>query len=191
MDNRKIQHILRKIIKEELQRLSELDVSDPELSKKIEEYARISDEMDRLSSQLSALKKKFAPLDSELTTLIESVDDIGDKSLRTKNLLITVKRKGYERTDYKYKESFEWLFERVNGKMKELVEEAKEASKTVTKISSTIAVQKIENVLREENLFTRLINRLKKFISDKVKKMFAKSKSLELDMNKLEKLANS
>ncbi len=186
----KKEHMLRKVIREEIQNLRELDVEDPDLISKIEEYARISDEMDRLSAQLSSMKKKFTPLDNELTTLIESVEDIGDKSLRTKNLLITIKRKGYERTDYKYKESFEWLFERVNGKMKELVTEAKESTKTVSKIASSIAVQKIETTLREENLLTRLLSRLKKFISDKVKKIFAKSKSLDSDIDKLERIAN-
>ena len=91
-------------------------------------------------------------------------------------MIVKIKSKGYKRDNYKWKEAFVWLEGRVNGKMKKLVNEAKEANKGFSNIATKLEAQNLEvnegidvkEVLRRikdtiKRLSDRIVNKLKSY----------------------------
>jgi hypothetical protein len=86
---------------------------------------------------------------------------------------------GYDRENFKYKESFEESLTKVNQKTKKILEEILQSTKTISRVVSTIGVQKIdENGLGD--LWKRLVKGFKLYLS------VLKKNNSELDgLNKL------
>jgi hypothetical protein len=186
----KLEILLKRLISEERQKLRELDISDPELVREIEEYAALSDQLDRLREEIQNLEKRFTELDVKFRDMLDKLSaELGETSdtfLRAKNLLITIKRKGYDRTNLKYKEAFEWLNSRVSPQMKRLVEEALEANKTVTYIKSQLGVQRESRM--NENWLTKIYEKFKGFINNLLSKINRSNQSANAALDKLENL---
>jgi hypothetical protein len=191
----KLENLIRKLVKEQFsnkKKLREIDITDPETVKKVEDYARLANEMDRLKAQLKALEKQFTPLDDEFVAMLDAVDETKERALRTKNILITIKKKGYEAKSFRYKEGFELYFSKVNKAMKKMGEDCLAATMTMKKVSSSLAVQKMqdENKLNEAGLLSGIWNKLKNFISKFTTKIKQQGQSVDKDLNKLEQLVN-
>jgi chromosome segregation ATPase len=154
--------LIRQII---IETIEEIKIEDPNLESKIKEFANLSDQIDSISNELKKLKSQYSSLENILTPLLEELDDTQDKALEIEGILVTIKKRGFERTSYAYKEAFEWLVERVNPTMKKIVEEALEKTKKTSKIATAIGVQKIipenkiiDSIKKYWNLF---LNRIK------------------------------
>jgi chromosome segregation ATPase len=186
----KLESLLKRLIREERQRLHELEITDPEIEQKIAEYARISDQMDRLKAELEALKKQYTPLDDELTALMEQADAQGDRALETKELLITIKKRGYEAKSPAYKEAFQELLKKVNGKMKAQAIAILDANTTMKRVSTSIGVQKrqTESRITEAGFLQNIYEKIKKFISNKVQFLFRNGKELDSDIAKMKQM---
>ena len=93
--------------------------------------------------------------------------------------MVTLKRMGYDRENFKYKESFEESLTKVNQKTKKILEEILQSTKTISRVVSTIGIQKIEeNGLGD--LWKRLVKGFKLYFS------VLKKNNSELDgLNKL------
>jgi DUF917 family protein len=86
---------------------------------------------------------------------------MGTKSLKTRTYLITIKRQGYTRENYKYKEGFEMGLKKVNEQTRRVLEEILQTTKTLTTIGTSIGVQKIdEGWLRD--LWKRVVGGFKR-----------------------------
>jgi chromosome segregation ATPase len=154
--------LIRQII---IETIEEIKIEDSNLESKIKEFANLSDQIDSISNELKKLKSQYSSLENILTPLLEELDDTQDKALEIEGILVTIKKRGFERTSYAYKEAFEWLVERVNPTMKKIVEEALEKTKKTSKIATAIGVQKIipenkiiDSIKKYWNLF---LNRIK------------------------------
>lgn len=182
-NNLKLSNLIKSVLKE-------ADFTGTDLEKEIQEYADLSDEMDRLKAKLEELQNKFTELDKKfrdmLTKLAAELGETSDTFLRAKNILISIKKKGYDRTNYKYKEAFEWLNSRVSPQMKKLVAEALEANKSVTYIESKLGVQR-ESKLRE-NWLTELYGKVKNFIVSKIASLRKNNQGANQSLDKLEGL---
>jgi len=178
-----IKNILRKIIKEELQKINEVDIDHPELEEKAKQYAEIANKMKILEAELKDLEKQYEPLDNEFREILNTVGTTKDTFIRAGKLLIKIERAGSETPLYKYKESFTWLLERVNGKMKDLVNESMEATVGTRKVLSKISVVKSEGLIRE-NWITKAFSYLK----TKFNKLFHLNTDINKDLDKLEKM---
>jgi len=154
---------IKSIIREECERLFliEKEVTDPDLQKTIREFAQISDQIDRITNELKQLKQEYSILEDILRPILESLQDTKDKALEIDDILITIKKAGYERTSFAYKEAFDWLHERVNPAMRKIVQEALDKTKKTSKIASNIGVQYKKNV--NENIYTDVLNKLKTY----------------------------
>lgn len=187
-----LESLIRRIIREEKKRfnINELEVTDPDIVKKIEEMARISDEMDRLANELAKLKKQFTPLDEEITRLMEEADATGEQALETQNVLVTIKKKGYEAKSPKYKEAFEELYNKVNAAMKKQVNAILAANTTMKKYGTTIAVQykKTEGKLNEESLVSRLISKVKSYFSNLWNKLSIQGKQIDAGISAMQRM---
>lgn len=175
----------------EFNRLHELEVSDPDIVAKIEEMARLSDEMDRLANEMSKLKKQFVPLDEEITKLMDETLKTGDRAIETKNVLITIKKEGYEAKSPKYKESFEKLYAKVNALMKKEADKILEANTSMKKYSTTLSVQykKSEGVVNE-GLFSDLLNKVKSYFSNLYSTIVNLGKQTDVEINNLKRLSS-
>lgn len=182
----KLENFIREVIKKELnkkkvQLKEEIAVNDAE----IEEYAKLVDQIDKMKAELSKLTKRFDELDEKFKKMLDVLEsELGESKenfIRYKNILITIKRKGYERTNYKYKEAFDELYKKVNANMKKMIDEVLEANKTITKVSSSLSVQYEAN-----NFITNIFNRVKTWFVSFIGKLRNTNKSTKQLLDQLE-----
>ena len=152
-----------------------MKITDPQLQEQIKEFARLSDEIDVVKNKLKELETQYGSIEDIIRPVLEQLDETEDRALEVGNILITIKKKGYERTSYAYKEAFEWLKKRVNPIMRKLVEEVLEQTKKIAKISSSIGVQKLE-----EN---KILDAIKSFFSNWASKLSNYNKQLDSNID--------
>ena len=159
-------------------RINEAIVEDPDLVEKIKKFAELSDKIDEITANLKGLKREYDDIEVHIRPILEELKKTKDSALQVENILITIKRAGGERENIKYKEAFELVYSKVNGKIKAIIDEAIEKSKTISKVASSISVQKLsENKLRKSltSAIGRITSLLKPFIS------FLSKKNQEID----------
>ena len=103
-------------------KLSEYKI-ETSIDKKIDEFGKISDEIDKVKSILDRLTKKYRVIEKELRPVLEQLHQQNQKSLLTKKYLVTLKRMGYSRDNFKYKESFEKSLTKVNQQTRRVLED--------------------------------------------------------------------
>lgn len=187
-DNNSDAYIITNSVREGRGVLHELDISDPDIQAEIEEYANMAEEIDRLNEQIKRLEKRFKELDAKFVGMLEKLEEELNNSketfIRAKNILITIKKRGGERTTYKYKEAFEWLYTRVSPQMKKLIDETMEAHKTISQVKSSLAVQREGRIT--ENWLTSLYNKVKSFVVNIIGKLRKTNQSVNQSLDKLE-----
>lgn len=161
--------------------IQEVKVDDPELTAQIKEFAELSDEIDQLTARLKLLEKKYKGLEEVIRPVLDELDETKDKALEVENILVTIKRKGYERTSYAYKEALDWVKERINPAMRKIVDDSIEATAKTSRIASTIGVQKIE----EQSVLDKVVNTLKGYWSKITRRLSAANNSLSRDIDAL------
>jgi hypothetical protein len=169
------------VLQEIRQRLHEDPVNDESLALKIDEFAELSDEIDRVDAQLKELKARYNDLNSVLLPVMQQYKEMGQKALETKKYLITIKRAGYERVNPSYKQAFELSLTKVNQKIKDILNDTLESTKTVTQISASLGVQRIS----EAGLFSTIMDKLKTLFGA----LTSKIKSTNSDLDGLKRIA--
>ena len=145
------------MIQEEIIREFQMDKS---ILEKVDEFGELSDEMDKVKKSLDEMKKKYEGLEEELRPLLEELSKYNQKSIQTEKYLLSIKRFGYEKENVKYKEVFEQSLTKVNKNTKKLLEDLLESTKTITKVVTSIGVQKLK-----EGFFTNFVNNVKKLVN--------------------------
>ena len=148
-----------KDLREEMN-INELTVEDPGLQEQIERFANLSEQINNISEQLNTLKNEYSSIEGALRPVLEEMEETEDISLIVENIIITIKRKGHDRTSIAYKEAFKWLRERVNPAMQRIVEEALKATEKTTRIVSKIGVQRVDEGLLDKlkNFWDRVVS---------------------------------
>jgi len=156
-----LKELIREILLTEFQR-------DKEIETKINEFGELNDEIDRVKNQLEGLRKRYSQLEGELRPILEHLYQYNQKSVQTERYLVSIKRMGYEKTNYRYKEVFEESLEKVNKNTKRLLENLLESTKTLSKVVSSIGVQPINENLwgKIKRVFQRIIPQIKSNQSD-------------------------
>lgn len=140
-----------------MRHLKEAKVTDPEIAVKIMEFADLSNQIDELKGQLKTKNIRYSEIESELLPILEELKKTGDRTLEVYDIIVTIKRMGkVNKTNYKYKEAFEWLLERVNQAMKDIVLAALEANKTVSNERTSLGVQKRGQKIYEDFDYSNL-----------------------------------
>jgi hypothetical protein len=161
--------------------IQEVKIEDPELSKQIKEFAELSDEIDVINARLKLLKNKYGVLEEIIRPILEELDVTKDKALEVENILVTIKRKGYDRTSFAYKEALEWVRERINPAMRKIVDDSLKATAKTATITSQIGVQKIE----EQSVLDKIVNTLKGYWTKITQKLSAANNKLSRDIDAL------
>ena len=144
-------------------KLSEYKI-ETSIDKKIDEFGKISDEIDKVKSILDRLTKKYRVIENELRPVLEQLHQQNQKSLLTKKYLVTLKRMGYSRDNYQYKESFEKSLTKVNQQTRRVLEDILQSTKTITTVVSSIGVQRIDEISLK-SMLQRVFSSFKRFVS--------------------------
>ena len=144
-------------------KLSEYKI-ETSIDKKIDEFGKISDEIDKVKSILDRLTKKYRVIENELRPVLEQLHQQNQKSLLTKKYLVTLKRMGYSRDNFKYKESFEKSLTKVNQQTRRVLEDILQSTKTITTVVSSIGVQRIDEISLK-SMLQRVFSSFKRFVS--------------------------
>jgi len=138
-----------------------------DIESKIDEFGILSDKIDKVKLELSELSNRYKEIEGELRPTLEQLTLQNQKSIQTKKYLVTLKRMGYNRDNFKYKESFEKSLTKVNQQTKKVLEDILLSTKTVSRIVSTIGVQRMNEISLKSMLqklvspFQKLFSRLK------------------------------
>ena len=149
--------------------MNEVEVTEEsELGQSVMKLAKMNDQIERLSVELKKLEKEHSELQKPIYSILEDLntlhDDV-DKSIKVGNsIIVTFKTKPTEVTNYKYKEAFQLLESKVNGAIRALVNEVKEANKSVSSRKGTISVTKLDEAGIDVSKFDSIANSF----SDKV-----------------------
>ena len=147
-----------------------------DLESKIDEFGILSDKIDKVKMELSELSNRYKEIEGELRPILEQLTIQNKKSIQTKRYLVTLKRMGYNRDNFKYKESFEKSLTKVNQQTKNVLEDILQSTKTVSRVVSTIGVQRMDEI--------SLKSMLKKLVSP-IKKLF---NSLKMNTKRIDDL---
>jgi chromosome segregation ATPase len=162
-----LKSLIREVILQEFQ-------LDRSIEKKIDEFGELSDQMDEIKHHLSKLKKRYGELEGELRPVLEEIQHHQQKSLQTERYLVTIKRRGYSRESYKYKESFEKSLTKVNEQTKRLLKELLESTKTTSRVLSSVGVQPVE-----ENILKRVMSKIRGVFSRVLRSFLTTGKELD------------
>ena len=162
-----LKEFIREVIIQEFQ-------MDKGIEQKIDEFGELSDQMDEIKYQLSKLKKRYGELEGELRPILEGIKEHQQKSLQTEKYLVTIKRRGYSRESYKYKESFEESLTKVNEQTRRLLKELLETIKTTSRVLSSVGVQPVE-----ENILKRVISKIRGVFSRVLRSFRISGKELD------------
>jgi len=148
--------------------INEAIVDDPDFVEKIKKFAELSDKIDEITANLKSLKREYDDIEIHITPILEELKITKDNALQVENILITIKKAGSPRKNIKYKEAFNWLYNKVNAQMKAIIDESIEKNMTISRVASSISVQKLsENKIRKSltSAVGRITSLLKPFIS--------------------------
>ena len=167
MTTNELKEFIREVIIQEFQ-------MDKGIEQKIDEFGELSDQMDEIKYQLSKLKKRYGELEGELRPILEGIKEHQQKSLQTERYLVTIKRRGYSRESYKYKESFEESLTKVNEQTRRLLKELLESTKTTSRVLSSVGVQPVQ-----ENILKRVISKIRGVFSRVLRSFRISGKELD------------
>lgn len=182
--NGSIVKYIAKVIKEERSKLREIEVTDPELQKKIQEMARLSDEIDRLKAQMEQLQSEFKPLEKEIRGILDEMDATAERALEFGNLLVTIKKRGYEAQSIQWKPLFEELYKKVNKAMKSQMDVMKAEHTKMKTVASQIGVQRTEASL------SGVWNKLKGVLQKGLSFLKRNGSVIDKELSKLKQLVN-
>jgi len=94
-----------------------------DIESKIDEFGILSDKIDKVKMELSELSNRYKEIEGELRPILEQLNIQNQKSIQTKRYLVTLKRMGYNRDNFKYKESFEKSLTKVNQQTRKILED--------------------------------------------------------------------
>ncbi len=129
--------------------LQELDVEpESDLGQSVVRLSKLNEQIEKLSVEMKKLENEHKQLAGPIYNILEDLTKLNgdvDKSIKVGNqLIVSFKTKPTEVTNYKYKEAFEYLEQKVNGALRKLVNEVKEAHKSVSARKGTISVTKLD-----------------------------------------------
>ncbi|MDA7730413.1 hypothetical protein N8833_01460, partial [Salibacteraceae bacterium] len=147
-----------------------------DIESKIDEFGILSDKIDKVKMELSELSNRYKEIEGELRPTLEQLTIQNKKSIQTKRYLVTLKRMGYNRDNFKYKESFVESLTKVNKQTKKVLEDILLSTKTVSRVVSTIGVQRMDEI--------SLKSMLKKLVSP-FRKLFSRLRNINKNIDGL------
>jgi len=135
---------LKQLIKESYQEIvSEVNVADAATKSLINEFGQLTAELSREKLRLKELEARHGEMEKQVREMLEALTVVEDKTLVTEQYIAEIVRKGYDRSNTRYKEAFELALTKVNEATRNVLKEAVEATKSVTKVPASIGIKNI------------------------------------------------
>ena len=151
-----------------------------DIKSKIDELGRLTTKIDDLKKTLKPLQKKY---DELIDIVLPVVDELDSETVRTKNFIFRIIKKGYERKSFQYKKGFLKSLTKVNENTKRILEQILEETKKLTRIKPSYTIDYVgEDNNRLKQWFLQ-VSFLKK-LQDKLKKIV---KSLYVNISNIKK----
>lgn len=134
---------------------------DPEFETALREFRKRESELEPMRRRLAALKDEMKPLEKEQRALLARIDEAisefdgyASKYYEAKDLVLRVSRKASTRESPKYKELFEFLYDKVNPALKKAADEQRSALTSISRTLPKVTVEPRESALG--NLWKRI-----------------------------------
>lgn len=178
-------------------KLSEVDVTDPEIQKAIDDVAALQEQLDNAEAKVSALKKELGIsqleksiqkiMDEKLAGLLAELKATDERIARTERIVVTVQTHGYEKEVPKYKESFLKAVEKVNAATKKVLNDIFNATKETSVVAAKLKFAKrTESLIKEENIFQKLANWVVRQLDALAPKLADQGEKIDNALDKLE-----
>lgn len=161
-------------------------IEDPAIKASMGEFYELQNEIKRLEAELEEKKLAFKQFESDIKPMIDGMKEVGDKLAQTEEYLIKISRFGGERKDVSYKTAYENALTKVNAATKRVLEEALEASKKVTQVKHSFAIDKV--VVAEASIFDKIKSAIKGAINKLLGVFKKESKNIDDANRELKKL---
>lgn len=149
--------------------LSETKVDDPDLQRKVDEFARLKTQIQDMNEQIKDLKEKLSTISDEVEPVLEQMDD---QLLQTDEYIVQITRKGYERSSTSWKKSFEESLTKVNSQTRQVLMDVKESFTHTYEVSPSIdAVAKEERESNQNILAEGIFGSVADFFTDLARKV--------------------
>jgi hypothetical protein len=167
-----------KRLKESKKKVNEASVTDPKLKKLLADYYEKQKEFDQLNSKIKQLKKEMDDLglDEALTPLLDSMKEIDDRLATADEYIVKIMRFGYDSSSARYKEAFELAITKVNDATANVLNNALETTKKVSKVKHSFNIEK----LTEASFLSKLKNVFKSIFNKAAKAIKAESDDLNV-----------
>jgi hypothetical protein len=140
--------MLEQIVKKHLNNLFEAKEAKGKLSKQIDEFSEIQEQINKLESEVKKLKDnpKYADLKDKVSAIMEELKATGQDTIETKKYIVKITRMGGESETPRYSKILEEFLPKVSIKLRETYSKLKEAHTTISKRSPSLDVKKKEDV---------------------------------------------
>lgn len=169
------------------QRITEINVTDKQTADKVDELGSLAEQIAVLKNELSKAQKKAKDLESDLRPILEEMDEASDRILTTSKTAVRIVTKGYDRRSSSYKDAFDLALTKVNAATKKILNEALEASTSITTVASKLAASPIEEGVMDK--VKQILSKFSKWVAAKVKKLKGYIKEMNVGANAIEKLS--
>lgn len=168
---------LKKLIKEEMDSVK----LDKTIEDNIDKFGSLTKRIEELSDELKKVKSELNVVQSELSPTLALLDGVTRKSIQTNKFIIELSKKGYETTNPKYKEAFNLALTKVNEATKNVLNEAFNATKTISKVAAKLKVKSIDEIS---------IEGIVKYVKDKYNKIKTLVTGWNTSVNQLNSIIN-
>lgn len=186
------------------QSLIERDVDDPKIEKVLIEAEELQRKLTEAIAQMEALKKQLNVagmekrlkqiFDAELGDLLDEMKKDEDRVLRTKNVLLDVKRWQTEKFTYKHEQVVKFALTQVNDDVKDKILKEMRATEEISKVKGSFALtRRTESNVNEDgnfisNSMSNLISKVTNWLKSAMPKLVMRGKKIDNNLDKLERM---
>ena len=176
----KIREEIQRLIKEEIHRLNELKISDPEIQANIDKLAKLDNQITRLTDQLKNLQNEAKGIENILRPMLEELQENQHRLLETNKYVVYIAKMGEaNRKNVSYRDGIAWIRTKISKPLQRLLDVELEKTATFTTVISKIGIsqRKYLSARKKKELgleegFNDVANKVWKFL----KSIFIKEK---------------
>lgn len=158
---------------------------DKDIEKRLEEFYKLQTDIEEATKNLKEMQSKFSEFSNAIDPMLSSMKEVDQRMTKAEGYIIKVKAFGGSKSNFSYKSAFEESLSKVNGKIKSILLETLETTKTVSKVKNRFKIDKLE----EASMVSKIKDSLKSISSkfkDKIRSYFF---SLDKDIDALQRLS--
>ena len=127
--------------------LNERVVVDKKIQSEIDELGELTEKIEKLKKQMKPLQKRYGEVAEQIMPVLDKLDK---GTLETKSFVMKILRRGYDRENYKYKESFLTALDKVNKSTQKILMGLLTQTKSLTKINPSFSLSPLGEGVKDK-----------------------------------------